>query len=272
LRRYRFDIVVVLAVSSILYFDVFPKLVQDWWNDENYSHGLIVPFVIGFLYWTRRGRLREIPESPSYWGWTVFLTGLLLYVAGRFAAEYYLTRVSFLVLFTGIVLVFHGTGALKFFLPGVVLFLMAIPLPYIIYDKIAFPLKLLASRLAGIFLEVCGVPVFREGNIIHLPSLTLSIEDACSGLRSLMAFLTIGVIVLLFSATRKRWNIFFLVMTVVVAILANVLRIVVTGLLSAYYNRNFAEGFYHAFSGWLIFMTGLSILALIHKYLPQEKR
>ncbi len=261
-----------MAVAALgLFYDVFPKLLSDWWNDENYSHGLIIPFVIGYLYWLRRDRIRQIPSEPSPWGWAVFLSGLIIYIAGRFGAEYYLTRISLLILLSGIILAFHGTRMMRFFLPGVILLLLAIPLPYIVYNQIAFPLKLFASRLSGEVLDVVGVPVFREGNVIHLPTLTLYVEDACSGLRSLMAFLTIGAIVCMISSLGKMWRIFFLFMTVIVAIIANVIRIVGTGILAGYFDPKFAEGFYHAFSGWVIFVIGLGLLALLHKMIPQGK-
>jgi eight transmembrane protein EpsH (proposed exosortase) len=135
-----------------------------------------------------------------------------------------------------------------------------IPLPYLIYDSIAFPLKLFAARCATFSLQFMEIPVLREGNVITLASTTLEVADACSGIRSLISLIALGVVFAYFTQSSAWKRIVLVVSTIPIAIFANALRVVITGILAHYCNPEMAQGFFHTFSGWLIFVLAFLLL------------
>ena len=142
----------ILALASALVFayaSVLTKLGHDWWTDENYSHGLLIPFIIGFILWSQRERLTLTARRPAmFWGLTGVLVALLALWAGTAGAELYMQRTSLVLMLAGIVLYFWGLSLLRLLLVPLCLLLLAIPIPAIIFNKIAFPLQLFASRCA----------------------------------------------------------------------------------------------------------------------------
>ncbi len=204
------------------------------------------------------------PLEPSASGLLFVVAAMGLLVVGTLGAELFLPRVSLCILIGGLIVYFAGWGMLRAVIaPWLLLFLM-IPLPVIIFNEIAFPLQLLASRLACALLELLHVPVLREGNIIVLSSMSLDIVEACSGLRSLMSLITVAVIYGLFFE-RRVWMRFLLALVAVpVAVFANALRITLSALLAQYVSHELAEGFFHAFSGFLLFLLSLAAVAGFH--------
>ena len=257
-----FELAVVLASMGVLYASVIPPLVQDWYLDENYSHGFLVPLISGYLLWSRREDLRRAARlsQPSWMGFVLCVLSLALYVLGRAGAELFLQRSSLVLLLMGTVLWLWGWGVFrKALFPLAFLFFM-VPLPYIVYDSIAFPLKLLAAKVATEALFYLGVPVYREGNIIHLASQTLEVADACSGIRSLMSLLALGVIYAYFVESAWWKRLIIVLSTVPIAIAANAARVAGTGVLTHYVSPEAAEGFFHTFSGWLVFVAAFALL------------
>jgi exosortase len=212
---------------------------------------------------TRKKWVAE-PRVPSLTGLVLVVAAMGLLAVGSLGAELFLTRVSLCVLIGGLIVYFAGWRMLRLVLaPWLFLFLM-IPLPVIIFNQIAFPLQILASRLAAALIELLRVPVLPDGNIIMLPTMSLNIVEACSGLRSLMSLITVAVFYsLLFE--RRVWLRWVLVVAAVpIAVCANALRITISALLAEYVSPRLAEGFFHAFSGFLLFVLSLGILAALH--------
>ena len=250
---------------AVLYRGVLGELAFEWWDNPDYSHGLLLPFVIGFLIWNRREQLSAIAPAPHNLGLFVILGGLGLLFAGELGAEFFLTRVSLPVLVTGLILFFLGWGYLRLLAFPLGLFLLAIPLPAIIFYQITFPLQLLASRLGSYFLEVTQVPVLREGNLIILPNTTLEVVEACSGIRSLFTLTTLTILYGYFLERRVSLRLVLVALSVPLALFCNGLRIMGTGLLTQYISPEAAEGFFHTFSGWFLFSVALISLFAIHK-------
>src|SRR5215813_9795751 len=181
-----------LAISTALLFayaSVLTKLAHDWWADDNYSHGLLVPFVIGYILWAGRDRLAKRRSEPStLWGAVLVLLAL------------FIQRISLLLILIGIAVYFWGFRLLRELFVPFVLLLLAIPIPAIIFNKIAFPLQLFASRCAVWSMGLFGIPVLRQGNVIELKPLNsfdtkkLEVVEACSGIRSLMTLVTLAVV------------------------------------------------------------------------------
>lgn len=261
-RRQLLPLAALAAAGAVLYGQVVPWMVQDWARDENYSHGFLVPVISAYLLWARRDELAEAAAEAkgSLLGLLMCLGSLAQLIVGRAGAEFFLQRSSLVLLLFGAVLWLWGWPMFRVtWFPLAFLFFM-VPIPYLIYDSIAFPLKLLAARVATDSLFLLGVPVFREGNIIHLASQTLEVADACSGIRSLVSLLALGVVYAYFTESSRWKRAVIVLSTIPIAIVANALRVTGTGILTHYVSPKAAEGFFHTFSGWLVFVVAFVLL------------
>jgi exosortase len=252
------------ALLGLCYAPVLARLVRQWLDDPDMGHGIFVPFVAGYIAWQKRNELLSEPAAPSWWGLLlVVYAAAQLYVA-TLGAELFLARTAFVISVVGAVLYLGGRRHLR--LLGFPLFLLCfmVPIPAILFNQITFPLQLFASRVAEIALDVLGVPVLREGNILELPSQRLSVVEACSGIRSLLSLSFLSLVYAWFFDKRvwMRWVLF--VATVPIAIAANASRVTLTGLLGEY-KPELAEGFFHGAQGWVIFMVALVILVAFHR-------
>lgn len=247
----------------MLFHEVIAKLVQDWATDDNYSHGFLIVPISLYLAWERRDRLLRTPLAPSSLGLIVLVGGIVLLVAGVLGAELFVTRIALLAVLTGGILYIFGWVHLRLLAFPLALLLLMIPIPAIIFNQIAFPLQLSASRFAAEVLSLWGIPVLREGNVIMLAHTTLEVAEACSGIRSLMSLVTLGILLGYFTESRSwvRWVLGLV--TIPTAILANGLRVAGTGILAHYWGAEVAEGFFHTFSGWLIFGFAFGMVLLI---------
>jgi exosortase len=257
--------VAILGVSLlVLYFHIAIKLVKDWYNYEDNSYGLLIPFFVLFLLWDKRDALRSTPLRPSWKGISLVLPALFLLVVGVFGADLFLSRLSFVLLVAGIIWTMLGRpvlGETKFIL---FVCLIAIPLPAVILNQITFPLQLLASRCASALLPLAGVPVLREGNVIELPAMKLEVAEACSGIRSLMSLFAVAVIYGYFIERSVTRRVILALASIPIAVAANAARIFGTGMCVQYWDPEKALGFFHEFSGWLMFLVSLSCLYLVH--------
>jgi exosortase len=255
---------VILVLLLWMYLPTLGHLVAQWWNDPNFSHGFFVPLFSAFVIWQERSRLVMTRLYPSWWGLLFLAGGLCLLILGEMGAEIFLARVSLLVVLAGLVILFLGWSFFRALLfPWAILFLM-IPIPAIIFNQITFPLQLLASKVASTVLPWMGVPVLREGNVINLPTMSLEVAEACSGIRSLMSLMTLAVIYGYLMERDNRIRIFLVLVSIPIAVAANSFRIVGTGLLVQYWDPAKAQGFFHEFSGWLIFVISMIMLYVSH--------
>lgn len=253
-----FGALCVAAVAT--YWPVLSKLVYDWANDDNYSHGFLIVPLAAYFAWERRDRWRAAPVRPSAIGLLVVLGSLTMLVAGRLGAELFVTRVSLLGLLAGGILFVLGWKHLRILAFPLAFLLLMIPIPAIIFNQIAFPLQLLASRFGEVVLRLFEVPVLREGNVMILANTELEVAEACSGIRSLISLLTLGIIFGYFTDSRVWARTVIALATIPVAIFANGLRVAGTGLAAHYYGPEAAEGFFHTFSGWLVFLVAFAAL------------
>jgi len=255
----------LLGLVAWLYAPVLARLVAQWWSDPNFSHGFFVPAFSLFVVWQNRTRLQEIPLNPSLWGLPIIILSMCVLVVGVFGAELFLSRTSILLLTAGLVIFFMGWQMLRALLfPLLFLFLM-VPIPTIILNQITFPLQILASKLSAGLLPLLGVPVLREGNVIILPAMPLEVAEACSGIRSLLSLLTLAIMYGYLLEKKIGIRVLLAIAAVPIAVAANGLRIVGTGLLVQYWDPDKAEGFFHIFSGWLIFVVSLLMLFVFHQ-------
>lgn len=243
-----------------LYVPVITRLVSDWATDDNYSHGfVIVPFAL-FFAWERRARLAAAIVQPSSWGLLVVAAGLTVLAAGQLGAELFLARASLLIVMAGAIVFLRGWATLRVLAFPLAFLVLMIPIPAIIFNKIAFPLQLLASRTGETLLSAMHIPVLREGNLIVLARTTLEVAEACSGIRSLISLATLGIIYGYFTDVRTPVRTVIALATVPIAVAANGIRVAGTGIAAHYFGDEAARGFFHTFSGWLMF--GVAFLML----------
>ncbi|MDX6403305.1 MAG: hypothetical protein QOH70_760 [Blastocatellia bacterium] len=301
-RKFYQPIAIAIALAFV-YFTVLLKLGGDWWNDENYSHGLLIPFVIGYILWLERQRFAESPSRPAaVWGAAGVGLSLLLLWAGVAGAELFVQRFSLVFMLASVVIYFWGFRLLRLVAMPLSLLVLSIPIPQIVFNRIAFPLQLFASRCAVSAMSSFNIPVLRQGNIIELMPLgasepkRLAVVEACSGIRSLMTLVTLAVVYAYFTkpkvaqtsvcdATKRVeesqtevgatdrptffrflksftfWRSLIVVMAAVpIAILTNASRVSGTGVLAHYYGTRVADGFFHTFSGWVIYIAAAVLL------------
>jgi exosortase len=248
------------ASTLAVYSPVLTSLVRQWATDENYSHGfLVVPFAVLFAWRARRG-LASAEPRPHILGLALVVVSVLVLMAGVFAAELFLTRVSLLGVIAGSILFVWGPAHLRRLAFPFALLLLAVPLPALILTQIAFPLQLLASRAGEAVVSGAGIPILREGNVLILSDTKLEVVEACSGIRSLASLLTLALILGKLAEPRLWARVALVALTIPVAIVANAARVAGTGLAAAWIGPRAAEGFFHAFSGWLVFVAAFFAL------------
>jgi exosortase len=255
---------VLLVLIALLYGPILAKLVQQWWSDPNFSHGFFVPVFAAYVVWQDRMRLKFTNLEPSNWGLPVILAALGTLVLGVFGAELFLARVSLILVITGTITFLLGWRILHVVLFPLIFLLLMIPIPSIVFNQITFPLQILASQLSAWLLPLLGVPVLREGNVINLPAMPLEVADACSGIRSLLSLTTLAIMYGYLLENRISVRVWLALASVPIAVAANGLRIVGTGLLVQYWDPDKAQGFFHEFSGWLMFVFSSLVLFLVH--------
>ena len=266
-RKDHFFWLKVSLVSGLviaLYFRVLPDMAMDWWNDPSASHGILIPPFALYIAWTRRSLTMAEPVVPDFRGIWLTMSACLMLIVGILGAEFFLTRASFVVLLAGLIWTFWGAGRFRTLLFPLVLLLTMVPLPQIIYNLLAAPLQLFASQVATELVQAFGVTVYRDGNVIHLAGISLGVAEACSGLRSLSSLATASLLVGFLQCTRIRTRILLVALSIPVAIGMNVVRVAGTALI-AEHNQEYALGYYHSFSGWLVFLVGFGIVALAGK-------
>ena len=255
-----------LAVAFI-YASITVKLVHDWIDFPDYSHGFLIPFFFLYLVWERRATLISTPSKPTWAGLPLVALALAVMLTGVFGAELFLSRFSFVLLTAGIVWTLFGWSMLLQWRFLLFILFLAIPLPAILLNRITFPLQLFASHLSSIILPILGVPVLREGNVINLPAMPLEVAEACSGIRSLLSLFTVAVLYGALAEKRTSIRVLLALAALPIAIFANVIRIVGTGLCVQYWDPVKALGFFHEFSGWVLFLVALICLYATHQML-----
>ncbi len=273
----------IVAALTFLYANALSKLGRDWWTDENYSHGLLIPFVIGFIVWAQADELKKSFEKRNVWlGVGIIIFALLMLLGGSLGAELFTQRISFVLMLVGIVVYFFGAKILQLLVAPFVLLLLSIPIPQIIFNKIAFPLQIWASQAAVWGIRLFEVPTVRKGNVIEiLPNgatqiIALEVVEACSGIRSLMTLVTLALVLAYFTRENEHnaekgwfsylknfdfWRAVILMFAAIpIAVLTNAARVTATGVLTYYYGKQATESAWHEASGWLVYVVALAIL------------
>ena len=258
---------VIVGLVAALYGPVLTQMVIQWWQDPDYGDRFVVPVFVGYVLSQRRHKLRQVSLEPNNFGFPLMLGAIGLLIVGTLGAELFVSRSSLLFLLGGILLFFAGWKMLSAVAFPLAFLALMIPLPALIYNQVTFPLQLLASRLASNSLELLGIPVLREGNVLVLPNYSLEVVEACSGIRSLMSLIALAVAYGYFVEQRLWARITLVVMMLPIAVASNALRVVGTGVVTYFWGPQYAEGFFHFFQGWLIFVSAVGCMLFVHWFL-----
>ena len=251
-------------ILAALYWGILRDLTRQWWDDANYSHGFIVPIFSGYLIWRERDRLRALVPRGTAWGLLVLLGGIGALLLGDLGAENFLSRSSLIVMLAGLVLFILGAEAFRLTVFPLCYLLFMVPIPAILFYAVTFPLQQLAAEQAAWALDVLGVPVLLDGNIIHLSQISLGVTEACSGIRSLMSLFA-GAVAWAYLLLPGGWPMLaFVLATVPITILANAARVVATGLIGQWFGVDYASGFFHELAGWIIYLFAFLCLIGLH--------
>ncbi len=267
-------IYVVLFIA--IYYPALQRLVFTDWTREGYSYAYLVPFVVLYLFWEKREEWTAIPPSASWKGLIPLLLGICLFWIGELAGEFYTVYISLWLVLVGLFWIHHGWQRLKRVWFAFFFILTMFPVPQFIHTKLTLNLRLISSRLGVNIIQASGLPAYREGNIIDMSFAKFQVVEACSGLHSLISLFVLGLLLVYFFNTHIWKRIFLLLSTVPISILANSMRIAMTAFIFKYWGPEMAQGFFHLFSGFLIFIVCIPVLLiemwLLSKLPPVETR
>lgn len=259
------SVLLVLFIGA--YWIPIKAMVNIWWNNENYSHGFLIPVIAAYLLWEKRKTLKEIPVKISWKVLPALIVVILLSLYGILGSRESVSISSIPVLLILFVAFCFGIEAVKrLILPLCYLAFMA-PVPAGVETSLGSYLKIISSALGGAIIGLFNIPVHVSGNVIDLGVAQLQIVDECSGLRYLFALLALGVLYAYFFEKAAWKRVVAVLSTIPIAILTNALRIGITGILTYKYGVEMAQGFYHGFSGWVIFMVAFALLFVLGRFL-----
>ncbi len=257
---------VIAGLVVALYAKIIPDLALEWWTVEASSYGLLIPPLCLYIAYLRRTEVLAVPVRADMWGLCAIALACVCFLVGALAAEFFLSRISIVLLLAGLVWTFWGRQRLKVLGFPFILLATMVPPPTIVYNAVATPLQLFASHAAATLAQAVGVSVFCEGNIIHLAHTSLGVEEACSGLQSLSALLVASLLLGYLERATVRSRVLLFILAAPLAVAVNIVRVAGTAIL-ADFHMEFAMGFYHSFSGWLVFLIGFAVLWLLAKAL-----
>jgi exosortase len=261
----RLTFAAIAALIVAIYASPFGTLVRDWWTDnQGASYGILMPPMALYIAWSRRQKTWAVPASIDGRGIFLIFFSCVVFLVGRYGAEYFLTRLSMVTLLIGLSWTFWGLPRTKTLAFPFLLLLTMIPLPMLVFNRITLPLQLLSSQAATAIIQITGNSVYRDGNVLHLPHSTLGVAEACSGLHSLASLVVVSLLLGFIECRRLHSRILLVLLAVPFAIAVNVLRVTGTAFL-AEINLDYAEGFYHSFSGWLVFLVGFGFFWSVAK-------
>jgi exosortase len=242
-----------------MYWQIVSSMVLDWWQEEGNSYGFLVPPLALYVAWSRRRSILAKPAFADARGLFLTASACLVYMVGRLAVESFLTRISLIMLLAGFIWTFWGARRLRALSFPLIVLASMVPLPAVVYYQVTAPLQLYSSSLATGVVRLLGLTIYQDGNIIYLPNTSLGVAEACSGLHSALSLFITALLLGYIECSRAATRIALVAIAVPIAIFFNVIRIAGTAFL-ADANPDLATGFYHSFSGWLVYVAGSAAL------------
>lgn len=269
-RRF-LEIFVISLVLGILYLPVFRDLIHAWDIKPQSSHGYLIMPIFFYLVWTKRRDIVGYQPHGNVAGLILVFLGMAFYIIGTIAMISTLSNLSMIINILGMLICLGGMNITCTLVFPVFFLIFMFPIPDAIYVTLTAPLKLFVSHLSVKILHLCGIAVIGEGNVIHLANMSLEVVEACSGMRSFVIYLMLGVLLAYFLPRKYiARKVILIGLAFPIAIVINMLRIVITSILSNRYGAYAAEGFFHEASGILLFMVGFFALAGSYYFLRER--
>ncbi|MBY0528429.1 MAG: exosortase/archaeosortase family protein [Gemmataceae bacterium] len=260
-----------LALGSLIwaYWPTLVDTARTWAHDPQYSHGYLVPLFALALLWFRRDRCPAIPLQPTWWGATVLALGLGLRLFGTYYFYVWLGTISFIPALAGLCLMIGGWAAWRWAWPSIAFIAFMLPLPYTLSIQLTGPLQELATTVCTFLLQTIGIPAIAEGNVILLSEVDIGIVEACSGLRMLVIFFALSTAVALLIRRPLGEKIVIALSAAPIALISNIIRITVTGVLHETVGSEIANMVFHDLAGWLMMPLALGMLWLELQFLAR---
>jgi exosortase len=253
-----------MPILAALYWPILGGLATQWWDDANYTHGFLVPVFSGFLVWREHARLVAVVPHGSLMGLGVLSGGIGILILGSIGSENLLMRSSLIIVLSGLVLFHLGARVLRILVFPLAFLFFMVPLPGVVFYAVTFPLQRLAAEQAAWTLDLLGVPVLLDGNVIHLSQITLGVTEACSGIRSLISLLASAVAWAYLMLPLGLIALAFVLLAIPITIFANAARVVVTGLIGQWLGVEYASGFFHEFAGLAVYSLAVACLGGVY--------
>lgn len=253
------------ALTALMYVLLFAKPAQllgdAWWNDPNNGHGLLLAPLS--LYFAWKSGIRSDSKPQRVLGVAIILASVVFRYAADLAAELFVMRGSMIMALAGLTVFYAGFRQLLHWWLPFTLVSLCVPLPEVVLNSVALPLQFTASKLGAALLEWRQIPVLLQGNVIRIPGQSLFVAEACSGLRSLTALISLGV--LLGAMFLEKWptRVLLVALTIPIAILINGFRVFLTGFLVLYVSPEMGQGFMHTSEGMLMFGGAFLVTSLV---------
>lgn len=244
-------------------FPVWKALIATWSSSDEYSHGFFIIPLCCYIVWRKKDTLLDIPIKPSKLGLACTIFSLLLYLLAHLAEISTVRSFSMVLLIAGIILYFYGFRMLKELMFPLFLLLFMIPVPAQIYSQLTIPLQLFVSKTSVAAASLLGIPIYREGNVIHLPDRTMQVVRACSGLRSIISLLTLGAILGYFTLKSNFLRSILFLSGIPAAIFVNIIRVLLLVMAFHYFNYDLTTGSIHTIFGVIIFFLALLFIIVI---------
>ncbi len=245
-----------------IYYSTFNWLITQDWAREDFSYGYLIPFIVIYLVWDKRARLKELENRASWMGLLPLGVGVAFYWIGELGGEFFSLYMSFWLILVGVCWLHLGWSKLRVLAFPLIMTFTMFPLPSFLYNKVTLQLKLISSKLGVDMMQLFGMSAFREGNVIDLGFTQLQVVDACSGLRFAIPLLILSLLMAYLYRAPLWKRAILVISSIPLAIVTNALRIALTGLFYEIWGQEVAEGFFHTFSGWVIFISSIVVLLL----------
>jgi exosortase len=252
-------IIPLFILTTLLFAPVILELFNVWCTSDDYSHGFFVIPIALYMVWHKRHDLLSVPLKPLWIGFPIFVAGAVTYLVSFIAKFHTLTHLSMIVVILGLFLFLTGWTLTKKLLFPVLFLLFMFPISSAYYVLVTNPLKLMITKISAQIIYLAGIPIYRDGNLLFFANSQLEIAEACSGVRSLYSYLMLGCLFAVMS-TKLVSKMVLIVSTIPLALIINVVRVAGTAMLSHYYGSKVAQGFFHEFSGFILFAVGFLLL------------
>ena len=262
-------ITLLLILWAMIFSPVFFGLYDAWIGQANSdnSYGILVPCISLYFVWLKKENLKHATIKSSTAGLNLLIASLLLYLVSYAGGIVFLQRVTIVLSLNGLILFVLGKETYKLLLFPLLFLFFMVPIPESVVGMVSFPLQTYATIISTKIIQWCGIPVYREGHMLYFSQTQLEVAEACSGIRSISAMVMLSVIFMNQSDNNRRLKMIIILSSVVIAFIANILRVSGTGILAHFYGAGVAKGFLHEFSGMSVFAFGLVMMFIEYKLL-----